>query len=410
MTYLNAKKFVSGASEQKNPDRNALAKILDRLGTPHRRLKYILLAGSNGKTVCAEMLCSVLKSAEYTVGCLRLPLREEPRENICVGDECISMSDFSVYISTIREQCIRDGITLTRSELLLAVAMLAFKKAGCHLCLLECGDLADTLISLPPPLAAVICGTIPSGNQEEIAKIRSYIRRGIEEIVSAPQDGDAYKFIFDTCVHVGCRPPTIPSKNAQSVQRLNFRGSEFTYKNVSYTLKLCGRFQISNAILVLETLEMLGRHGYRISHDAVRKGLSTLKIPSKFEVVSISPLMIVDSTHSPVAINTVCGSLSDFKECAGKRIILCLPEDKIIDRYCDALAANGFGVSKIFTLSAAEPAAFAEYTAPICVCKNPRTLVKSVLSELSDDTVLLISGQHSFVTPVRYELLATLGF
>ena len=76
MTYLNAKKYISSApdAEQEN-DSNILA-LLDAMGNPHRRIKYLRLAGSNGKTVCAEMLRSVMDAADQRVGCLRMPLRE----------------------------------------------------------------------------------------------------------------------------------------------------------------------------------------------------------------------------------------------------------------------------------------------------------------------------------------------
>ncbi len=409
MTYLNAKKYVWSAPIQKSGEKSDLPRILDRLGSPHRRLKYLRLAGSNGKTVCAEMLRSVLGCAGYTVGCLRLPLREEPRENICIGSTCIGMEDFVAYISEIRSLCAEGSYTLTRSELLLAASLLAFRKADCHICLLECGSIADTQNSLPPPFAAVICGTIPSSDKKEIAKIRSYITKGIEEIVSAPQDSEAYKIILETCYNVGCRPPTTPEKNAQSVQRLNFRGCEFTYKNQAYSLRLCGRFQISNAILVLKVIEMLERHGYRISNGAVREGLSALKIPSKFEVLSISPLIIADSSHAPIAIKTVCDALAQFEETVGKRVLLCLPEGSIIDGYYNALSSNGYEIEGVFTLPCGGDANDA-HAVPVTVCKNARALAKSVLAELTSDKILLISGQHPFVTPVRYELLAALGF
>ncbi len=408
MTYLNAKKYIFNSPEQKNGDKDALNLILDKLGSPHKRLKYLRLVGNNAKTVCAEMLRSVLGCAGYTVGCLRLPLCEDPHNNICVGSSCISMSDFSVYISSVRELCTQCSVTLTRSELLLMTALLAFKNAGCDLCILECGDIIDTSV-LPIPFAAVICGTIPSTDRSEISKIRSFICKGIEEIVSAPQDSAALKIIQDTCYSANCRL-TLPSKNTQSLQKLNFRGSEFTYRNVTYTLKLCGRFQISNAVLVLETLEMLGRHGFRISTDSVKEGLNSLKIPAKFEVVSLSPLIIVDSTHSPVAIKTVCESLADFKADTGKRIVLCLPQGDIIDRYCEELTALGYEIYKIFTLPDSEHSVSDEHMSGTVVCKNARALLKNALSELNEDTLLLISGKHPFVTPVRYELLSTLGF
>ncbi len=408
MTYLNAKKYIFSAPEHVAVGKSELPILLDRLGAPQRRLKYLRLAGSNGKTVCAEMLRSVLLAADYSVGCLRLPLYQEPRENICIGEASVAMEEFSEYTAAIRELCVQNNISLTRQELILAIALLAFKSAQCNICILECGDEAEPLGALPPPFGAVICGTIPSEDKAAIAKIRSYLQKGISELVAAPQDSAALKFLQDTCYGVGCRL-TIPQKSAQSVQRLNFRGSEFTYKSQSYSLKLCGKFQIFNAILSLETVEMLARHGYKITPSNVRAGLSTLKIPAKFEVISLSPLIIVDSTHSPVAIETVCDSLADFKEGTAKSVLLCLPSGEIIDRYINALGARGYDISRVLTVGGADTDKDAHAVITES-CKNPRALVKRALAELDGDTVLLISGEYPFVAPIRYELLAALGF
>ena len=406
MTYLNAKKYMISAPYSNGKGHSNILELLDSLGSPQRRMKYLRLAGSNGKTVCAEMLTSVLIKGGYTVGCLRMPLREEPTDNVCIGNKCLSMDQFAQYTSAIKRLSAGLDFIPTQSELLLSVALIAFKDAGCDICIIESDHFGeDPSRFLPPPFAAVICGTIPSDDTEQITRIRSYICRGIEEIVSAPQNSEAYSIISDTCYSVNCRL-TLPTRNAISIDKLTFRGSEFHYKNVKYTLSLSGRFQISNAVLVIETLEMLARKGFSISVDNINAGLSNLRIPAKFETVSLFPLIIVDSTHTPVAIETVCDSLSDFKAQTGTNVRLCLPSGKIIPDYVDALERRGYTIESIYTPASDGIASDSR----IVPCNTQKALVNGVLSNLDKNTLLLVSGNHKFVIPVRHRMLEALGF
>ncbi len=411
MTYVNAVKHIKSAPDKKST--GALLRMLARLGSPQKRIKYIRLAGSNGKTVCAEMLGSVLTSAGYRVGCLRMPLRDEPRDNVCIGGKPISMDEFARYTEIVRgaEKQVTDdenvALEPVGAEILLCIALLAFIDKKCEICIIESDHFGiDPSVQLPPPFAAVICGTIPCNSASEISRIRSYICRGIEEIVSVPQDNDAYKIISDTCYTAGCRL-TLPNKSAIEVGHITFTKTCFSYKNRNYSLRLCGRFQIYNAVLVLEVIEMLIRKGFVIDDDAIARGFARLTIPAKFEVVSVNPLMIIDSTHSPVAIGIVCDALADFRDISSDRVRLCLPDNVLVDAYVKALTERGYTIEKVV-------APMGEYTQtdeyPILTCKTKKMIVKKILEDLSKDTVLLVSGDHTFVSAVRYELLAAMGY
>jgi dihydrofolate synthase/folylpolyglutamate synthase len=348
-----------------------------------------------------------MKRAGYTVGCLRMPLRDEPRENVCINSQSISMDEFAELCATIRQVSKELDIIPSRAEILLTLALLSFKRQACDMCIIESDHFGnDPSMMLPSPFAAVICGAFPSNDAAEISRIRSYICKGISEIVSVPQNSEAYRIISDTCYSINCRL-TLPSKNAITIDKLTFRGTEFTYKDKSYSLNLCGRFQVTNAVLLLEAVEMLSRKGYNIDNNAVNEGLSSLRIPAKFETLSVSPLIIVDSTHTPVAIETVCDSMTDFKMLSKKQIRLCLPNTELIRDYVEALQKRGYKIEKIVT-EQGEPAYSGEYDT--CPCKSKKELARTALDGLDKDTVLLISGHHSFVIPVRYELLSILGF
>ena len=407
MTYLNAKKYINAATDAGNESDSNILSILEALGNPHKRIKYLRLAGSNGKTVCAEMLTSIMTAAGYRVGCLKMPLRAEPRENVYIGKSCLAMNEFADLVSEIRSISAQLSLSLAKAEILLAVALLSFRNNDCDLYVIECDHFGeDPSRFLPPPFATVICGTIPSNNSSQISRIRSYIGKGVQEIVSSPQNNDAYKIISETCISVNCRL-TLPSKNKLSIRKMTLGGTEFTYKNNAYKLGLCGRFQVSNAILVLETVDMLLRKGFSIPHEAIEQGIGRIKIPAKFEVISLSPLMIVDSTHTRVAIETVIDSLCDFKDLTGNKIRICLPYGDLIEEYTNELQKRGYEIDRIIAFDPEEKLVSDN---KITSVKTVKSLIKSALDQLPQETILLISGDYPFVNPVRYQLLGTLGF
>ena len=430
MIYRNAVKYVQSApgSSEAPPSAERMRLLLRCLGNPQKNLKYIRLAGSNGKTVCLGLLNSVLKEANINVGCLNMPPKIEIKDNIIINSKSISMDECAEYASRVSnavKQLNAEMTTLSNenpespfnefipssAEILIAMALLAFKENKCALCIIESDhSRPDPSRFLPPPFAAVICGTIPSNDKKEISKIRSYICRGIQEIVSAPQNNEAYHIISDTCVSVNCRL-TLPSKSEISINKLSFYGTDFSYKGLSYSLRLCGRFEINNALVALETLDMLSRRGYAISLEQIRKGFAKLSIPTKFEILSSTPFIIADSTHDPIAIETVCESMEDFKDITGTRIRLCLPEGDIIQNYIEVLQRKKYTIESIITLSA-DGSNTDSYIneIPQKAMKNTKLVAKTALKDLGKDTLLLISGPFSFTSEVRYEILAIMDF
>ncbi len=422
MTYHNAVKFIKNApniAPRESSANERILKLCGALGNPQRRIKYIRLAGSNGKTVCARMIISIINMAGIKNGCLSMPIHSEIRDNIRINGEPISMEETIEYVEEICQALVQinaenaDGahsFRPTAHEILLCMSLLAFVKHGCELCIIESDHKGeDPSRALKAPLAAVICGRIPSGEKHEIAKIRSYICRGISEIISAPQNQDAYKVILDTCASVNCRL-TLPARNKFSITSLNLRGTKFIYKNVEYSLRLCGKFQTANALVAIESAEMLARCGYAIDSECIRSGLASVCAPCKFEILSISPTIIADSTHTGIAIGAVCDSLADFKELTGTKIRLCLPQGELIEKYVDALTQRGYTIEKISALADAESQSSFAPPMPISVLKNAKLTAKDALAQLPADEILLISGPSNFTMKLRYELLAILGF
>lgn len=451
MTYHNAVKFISNAKKvQKNaPIKDRLRYVAALLGDPHKKLNYIRLAGSNGKTICSAMLSSVLSEAGYSVCTLNISLSEDPKENIRLGTAPLSIPEFTEHMDMLHTVCnsmkknIEDArnsmneegevsekyadiprslidtypssTELSDSELLLLCALLVYRARSCKLCIIESEhNGADPSLLLKPPFAAVICGAIPSVDKKQTSKIKTYIQKGVSEVVSAPQDAYAYKLISDTCASVNCRL-TVPIRSSLTVNQLSLMGTVFTYNSEVYKLSLCGRFQTTNAITVIETLRMMRRYGYDIPTEAEKRGLHKTRVPSRFEVLSVNPTVIADSTYKDEAVEPVCESLFDFSEIMGRTLCLCLPCNKpLIGNYLDMLSARGYTVERIYTVHQSEEEAARVLNGlpkiPVVVLPTPKTAAKQMISALSIDDNLLISGDSTFTDKLRFEILRYLEF
>ncbi len=452
MTHLNAVKFISNSKKTAKSELLSarLSYLSSLLGDPHKRLNYIRLAGSNGKTICSAMLSSVLSEAGYSVCTLNMSLMSDPMENIRYNTAPISIPEFTELVDELHSACNRmkknielakasmgeDGepteefATVPRSliesyptsadvscgELLLLTALMLCRKRSCKICLIESDHNGpDPSLFLKPPFAALICGAIPSNDKSQTAKIKSYIQKGINEVISAPQDTYAYKIISDACASVNCRL-TVPIRSSLTVNQLSLLGTVFTYNEERFRLSLCGRFQTVNAITVIEAVKMLRRYGYNISPEAEMKGLKNVRLPSRFEVLSVNPTVIADSTYKNEAVEPVCESLFDFSEVTGRYISLCLPcERKLIESYLNMLGARGYKIEKIYTVSPDEEQALANLEglpekASLVVFPTVKSATRQIMSTLKYEDNLLISGDSAFTDKLRFEIMRYLDF
>ena len=426
MTYHNAIKYIKNApnvTPKNSSARERIERLFKALGNPQRKIKYIRLAGSNGKSVCAQMMTSVLNDAGILSGCLTMPLLSELRENIRIGGTPLSMEETVRYTEAVvravaainEEDRARDPekktvFAPTTHEIMLCIAMLAFLQKECMLVFIESDHSAeDPSRFLPTPLSAIICGAIPSEDRDEIAKIRSYIQRGINEITSVPQDQDAYDIIANTCQSANCRL-TMSVPSLARISSLNLRGTTFTYRGAEYKLKICGRFQVTNAILAIESAKMLARNGFKISKQNIINGLFETSLPSKFEIISLSPTIIIDSTHMPIAIETVSDSMEELKCFTGSTVRICLTSEALCEQYHDALVKRGYEIEGVISLPSPDSDFDTPHNADITVCKTPKLAAKAALKDLTPDLMLLVSGKADLADKIRYEMLAIMGF
>lgn len=291
--------------------------LLGKLGNPEKQLKFIHIAGTNGKGSCAAMLSSILEEAGYHVGLYTSPFINRFNERMQIDHQCIPDDELAELTEYIRP--FADGMadSPTEFELITALAMVYFARHKCDIVVLEVGmggELDSTNI-IDVPEAAVIMA-MGLDHVKELGPTMADIARAKAGIIK--EGGDV--------VIYGGNPEADPVFEAVCAQRsaklhkadfsaivpgpFGLDGQSFSYgawKDLQ--IPLVGVYQMRNAAVVLETVQVLRGKGWHISDAAVASGLKNTRWPARFEVLRRDPVFIVDGGHNPHGIRATAESL-----------------------------------------------------------------------------------------------------
>lgn len=291
--------------------------LLEKLGNPQNDLKFIHVAGSNGKGSVCAMLSSVLMESGLKVGLYTSPYLSDFTEQLRVNGENILGEELFEIVEKVKPVAESMEEHPSRFEILTAVGMLYFKKKNCDIVVLEVGlgGALDSTNVIPAPEVAVImniglehCEYL--GNTiEEIAKNKAgIIKKGCDCVV---YNGDkrAVDLFIDCCKNKNV-PITVSDFNSISDAKITIDGIEFSkgeHKGVE--LPLIGSHQIYNASVAIDVISVLNKRGYNISKDDIYNGLSKVSWPARFEVLSREPLFILDGAHNPQCAQALSDTL-----------------------------------------------------------------------------------------------------
>lgn len=428
MTYVNAVKYIKSHSDGvPSPERMRL--LCHYLDDPQRQLRFVHIAGGSGKTCCTQMLTAILKETGHSVGAFTSQFVKEHREMITIDQAPLTHEIFASCTEKValaaakmqndiqnaaneqgeevspeqsQNQPKRPKITKnllegkispspTASEILCAVAFLAFKKSRCNLALLECGDSrADPTGIIDPPLVAVICGS--SFTEEQLRTGAGIIRRGTREVVSSAPAGEAYSTILDACVRTGSRL-TVPAHGELNQISMGLSGRKFEYRGKKYSVPYCAEYQLLNALTAIETVYSLRRAGVPLHSADVARGIEKARVPLKFEVFSAFPAIILDCPSTDVNAHVFCESLASISPYIAKNIILVTPDES----FCvngSLLGEHGFSVKT-----------------QLCpVSEADEKLVAKKASTLNNDEIMLILGPPDFCGRQKNTISKTLAY
>lgn len=329
-----------------------LKQALELLGNPQHKVRFVHVAGTNGKGSCAAMLASVLKEAGYRTGLYISPHLRRYNERMQVDGVDISDDDLIRAAQRVKEVCEQLGGTPIVFEVLTLMALWYFAECRCDFVVLEVGigGKLDATNCIPAPAAALIAQlgfdhTETLGSTiEEIAAQKGGIAKPGSQLVMAEQEPAALRVVEQLCREQGCGFTVADPERLQVLstspegQRLRDR----TYGEL--LLPLAGSHQVKNAANVLTVVEVLKGEGFAIPDRAVRQGIERTVWPARFERLSRSPDFILDGGHNPQCVQAAVQALQDYYP--GKKVVFLTGMMK--DKDSAAMLAKMAEVAKAF--------------------------------------------------------------
>lgn len=321
-----------------------IRELLDRMGRPQDKLKFVHVAGTNGKGSTCAYLASVLQAAGYRTGLFTSPFIEAFEERIRVDDANITAEELTEVTLAVREHAeamaSETGDHPTEFELMTAVALEHFVRSGCYIVVLEVGlgGRLDSTNVIDAPEVTVIAriGLDHTGllgtTLAAIAGEKAGIVKPGSPVVSWPQEPEALEVVEQATAACGdtLTIPDFQQLHLGVVSRKTFMRS-FTYRGTTYETRLLGSYQPANAALALEAVEALRTRGWNIPDQAVREGVARATWPGRFEVLpgnAERPTFVIDGGHNPQGARALAESLTDVFPGVKPVFIMGVLEDK----------------------------------------------------------------------------------
>ena len=293
--------------------------LLKKLGDPQKKLRFVHVAGSNGKGSTCAMLDAILRRSGYRTGLYTSPYIQDFCERMRINGVNIPGEVLAEITEEVRYYADQMEDHPSQFELVTAIAMQYFIKENCDIVVLEVGmgGALDSTNVIDAPEAAVITNIGLEHTEYlgdtigEIAEAKGGIIKKGCKAVCYESDPDALRVFRRICEERRAEFILAAAEDVQSGTH-DLTGQQFFWKGNRYSLSLLGEHQIRNAGAVLQTISALRDKGWRIPEEAVREGLAGTVWPARFEVLSRDPLFILDGGHNPQCAEALAQNVRDY--------------------------------------------------------------------------------------------------
>ncbi len=426
MNYDEALNYIeSRAVFGSRPGFERINALLDALDHPEKGLKYVHVAGTNGKgSVCTET-ASILSSAGYKTGLFTSPYVSDFRERIQLDGEYIeksALARITAEVKKIVDKLDEEDNSPTEFEVITAIAFLFFKRENCDIVVLEVGlgGLLDSTNVIDTPLISAIVSLsfdhmgVLGDTIEEIAAQKAGIIKDGGVTISAPhQIESALKVLRDTATEKS-NEFIVADPSGIEVRSEGIDGQKVRFDGMNVLLPLLGPHQVDNLSVTLAIIDALRAQGFSIPKSAVGAGLEAVTIPARVEVLNKEPLVILDGGHNEDGAHALAKTLSSY---VNKPITLVI--GVMADKEVDAVLGHLAPLAKrVVTTTPSNPRAMdadelAKQIAPICsnvtACSDPCKAFDLAISGISPDEALVVCGSLYLAGDVRAHMLSALS-
>ena len=301
----------------KDPSLNAMQYFMDKYNNFEKKMKFIHIAGTNGKGSCVEIISNILRVQGYRVGKFLSPHLIRYNERISINGVEISDKEMQEIIEELKplidEYEENENSKITLFELETTMALLYFYRKNVDFVVLETGlgGLYDCTNIITHPLVSVITSIgydhmhLLGNTLPEIAFQKAGIIKKNSSTVIFEQSPDVDD-VFEKVCHTKGNKLHIVRESDISNYRYDSDLQYFDYKNmIDVAVNLKGMVQIKNASLCIETINILRNNDYEISEDSVREGLKTVIHKARMEKLSDKPFIVYDGAHNEPAMENL---------------------------------------------------------------------------------------------------------
>ncbi|MCR5526555.1 MAG: bifunctional folylpolyglutamate synthase/dihydrofolate synthase [Lachnospiraceae bacterium] len=398
-----------------------ITELLHRLGDPQDHLKYIHVAGTNGKGSTVAFISSILMESGLKVGIYTSPFLINFTERIRIGKEEIPKDDLARLTEKVShhiEAMKAEGLNApSEFEIVCAVAFLYFLENNCDIVVLEVGlggRLDATNVIKHPELAIITTialdhTEILGDTLEKIAGEKAGIIKDNCKVLLYPQP-DSVEKVFENVCHEKnsvLNKAVLPTKLLSAdITGQSFELSAGGLHN--YKISLLGSYQINNAAMAVQAAQILRKSGYSITDENISDGLLHAEWMGRFELLQQKPDVIIDGSHNEEGVGVLAESLHQYFN--DKKILFIT--GVLADKAYDKMMAEIIPLAKCFyTVTPPTPRALssedlASYLldngAPKAVaCDQPEKALRQALSDASEDDVICAFGSLYYIGEIR---------
>ena len=315
--------------------------LLEKLDDPQDKLKYVHVAGTNGKGSVSVMTAEILMQAGYKTGLYISPYVTDFRERMQINGEMIPENELSSLVEETFDtvlELINNNVIITEFEYITALAFLWFSRNNCDIVVLETGlggrfdatnIIEESLVDVITPISLdhtqVLGDTI-----EKIADEKRQIIKYKSNLVYYRQEKRVNDLIEETAKKQKTRvfhadeAPLLPCKGT-----INKNG--FIFQGKRYLLRLAGKHQIRNAALALCAVNALRKCGFSISNDALTSGFENAFIPARLEYIDGDIPVVIDGAHNPAGMKCLSSAVSQLMSDKDVVCIMGMLKDKDVE-------------------------------------------------------------------------------
>jgi len=371
--------------------------LLNRLGSPDKKLKIIHIAGTNGKGGTAAYITQILVAAGKKVGTFMSPQVYSFYDQFLLGGKPIAKNAFDPYISLVESLSADMEDKPSPFEKITAAAICAFYKEGCEYAVLECGlgGRDDATNAVAKKEAAVITSVSLEHTAElgstitEICKAKGGIIKNCPFILSALNGEEAFSYFKTFSPVIAGAGIKAEGFDTQSLLQ------KFSYGGKTYSTHMLGAASPYNAACAIEACRAL-----KIDEKYFEEGISAANLPGRMEVIKSSGrAYVLDGAHNPAAIEKLTQALSLFS--GEKQLAFGCLSDKDVTKIAKKLSPN---FKKAFLFSPQSPRAMdiKDIEGAFCGLINYK-VVKSVSQALSlaDSPVVVVCGSFTILKEAK---------